>query len=124
MRKSIQIKKKETIVGLVKIIELKSKNLTLVLSNYGAGIIDIIYKGINVIVRPASLDDYLTSKAYYGKTIGRTSGRLFPPSFKIDNVDYLIENTPGDKLHLHGGKDGFAFKFFDLMSYSNNSEGM
>ncbi len=117
MKNRIEIKEIDTVVGKVKLIELNMKKTKVVLTNYGAGIVDYIYRGINMVERPKYIDDYLISNAYYGKTIGRTSGRLFPPSFDIDNKTYPIEKTIGDVAHIHGGNDGFSFKFFELVEY-------
>ncbi len=117
MEKRIIITDVQTKVGMVKFIEINLKKTKVVLTNYGAGLFDYIYQGHQMLERPETIDDYLTSRAYYGKTIGRTSGRLFPPNFQIDSNIYDIESTDGDVAHLHGGNDGFSFKFFDLVGY-------
>ena len=100
MKNHIVLNDVETIVGEVKVIELSSKNVSLKLTNYGAGIVDIFYKGENIIQRPQSFDDYLTSNAYYGKTMGRTSGRLFPPSYKIDDTSYDVKPSKNEDVHF------------------------
>lgn len=122
MKQTFKTYEKDTRVGRVSFYELKSKDVTLLLTSYGAGIVDIIFDDTNLCARPESIEDYLDSKAYYGKTIGRTSGRLFPPYFELDGKIIKIENTPGDVSHLHGGADGFAFKNFSLISFEQRND--
>jgi aldose 1-epimerase len=119
MKQQFKTYEKDTSVGKVSFYELKSKDVTLLLTSYGAGIVDMIYDDVNLCVRPESIEDFLTSKAYYGKTIGRTSGRLFN-SFELNGKTIQLENTPGDTSHLHGGADGFAFKHFKLDSFEQH----
>jgi len=122
MKNTLKIKEVDTVVGQVSLIELSSKDSVVTLTSYGAGIFDFKYKGMQLVARPKTLDDYLTSTAYYGKTIGRTSGRLFPPSFQIDGIDYKIKATSNDAAHLHGGNRGFSHKHFMIKAFENHQD--
>lgn len=103
-----------TSVGSIEWITLKSNDLTVELSSYGAGIFQIYLDGHELLVGPRNLDDYLTSTSYYGKTIGRVSGRLVVPSYEIDGTKYLVKPVGSKKTNLHGGKAGFSFKHFEI----------
>lgn len=118
MQKRIKIIEVDSVIGKTKLIELNQHHTKVVISTYGAGIFDYIYKGRQLLQRPQSLDDYLQSTSYYGKTIGRTSGRLFPPDFKIDDQIFEIKKSSHNDVHIHGGDDGFSFKTFELIGYT------
>jgi len=118
----MKITKIDSQVGQVTLYELSFGKSRVIISSYGAGIVDYVYKGVNLIQRPESIEDYLISKAYYGKTVGRTSGRLFPPDFKIDDLTYEIDASPDDDAHLHGGNEGFSFKHFEFNEFNQNSK--
>lgn len=122
MKKSLNIKEIDTSVGKVTLIELSSKDTHVTLTSYGAGIYDFDFMGKSLVVRPRTLDDYLNADAYYGKTIGRTSGRLFPPSFSLDEKDIQIKASPNDQAHLHGGKEGFSHKNFQIKAFENTND--
>ncbi len=118
MQKRIKMIEVDSVIGKTKLIELNQHHTKVVISTYGAGIFDFIYKGRQLLQRPQSLDDYLQSRSYYGKTIGRTSGRLFPPHFKIDDHLFEIKKSSHNDVHIHGGDDGFSFKTFELIRYT------
>jgi aldose 1-epimerase len=61
-----------------------------------------------------NLDEFLTSPFYYGKTVGRTAGRLFHPSYSIGDTEYLLDETSNPSF-LHGGENGFSFKHFEIV---------
>ncbi|MCH3976634.1 MAG: galactose mutarotase [Bacilli bacterium] len=84
-------------------------------ASVGAAIFDIRIpdqEGIlkNVMVHPASLDDFEVSDAYYGKTIGRNAGRIKDGNFTLDGVHYHVEAATKDGLH--GGIDGLPYRDF------------
>ncbi len=115
--KAIEIKNVKTSVGHVKLVTLRTKYLEVVLTSYGAGIYKFRYNGKDIAVSPEKLEDYLISPAYYGKTIGRHSGRLFGPSFNIDGQSYDVICDNDQPSQLHGGQKGLAFQHFTLTRY-------
>jgi aldose 1-epimerase len=111
-----------SIVGDVSLITLENEHLKVVTTNYGAALFHLYVKDTHgqlkeVSVQPESLDEFLTSSFYYGKTVGRTAGRLFLPSYDIGLKTYVLPDE-GKKSFIHGGAYGFSFKHFDIMSYS------
>jgi aldose 1-epimerase len=112
---------KRTVVGDVSLITLENDHLKVVTTNYGAALFHIYVKDQSrlkeVSVQPEDLDAFLTSSFYYGKTVGRTAGRLFLPSYDIGLKTYVLPDE-GKKSFIHGGAEGFSFKHFDIMSYS------
>lgn len=113
----IEIANVDTVVGTIKLVTLRTKHLEVVLTSYGAGIFKLRFDGTDLAVVPEKLDDYLVSKHYYGKTIGRHSGRLFGPIFDIDGQSYKVNVDSNEKFQLHGGIEGLSFQNFQLTGY-------
>ncbi len=114
---------KSTIYGDVSLITLENDALKVVLTNYGAAIFHLYVKQDGqlkeVSVQPDDLNDFLASTFYYGKTVGRTAGRLFLPSYDIGNQTYFLPDE-GKVSYIHGGPEGFSFKHFEVLSYSQH----
>lgn len=111
----------QTVVGDVKSVILENEFLSIEILSYGASIFHLYVKNkdekIEVSVQPDDLNEFLTSQFYYGKTVGRTAGRLFYPSYSIGNTEYLLDDTSNPSL-LHGGENGFSFKHFEIAELS------
>jgi len=114
---------KHTQVGEVSLHTLENEFLKVVTLNYGASIYKLYTKVGNtwreVSVQPDDLDAFISSSFYYGKTIGRTSGRLFLPSYDIGDITYLLDGE-GKPSVIHGGPNGFSFKHFEVIAYSQH----
>jgi len=108
-------KQLETEVGVIEMVTLKSRDVCVELTSYGAAIYQIHMNNHDLLVGPKDLNAFLTSKGYYGKTIGRVSGRLVVPSYQIDDKTYKVEPVGAKKTNLHGGKVGFSFKNFEII---------
>ncbi|PKK98235.1 MAG: hypothetical protein CVV57_08190 [Tenericutes bacterium HGW-Tenericutes-2] len=100
-----------------------NQGFKLVLCSYGASIYQVIYTnddGVEQLLNltPEYIEDFLVSPAYFGKTVGRVSGRLFGPNFKILDQTYPLKLAKGETSMLHGGKKGFSFQNFEFLSES------
>ncbi len=109
-----------TTVGSIEFITLISQDLKVELTSYGAAIYQIYIDEHEMLVGPKDLDDFLKSTSYYGKTIGRVSGRLVVPSYEIDGITYPVKAVGSKKTNLHGGKIGFSFKNFEIVEEKIN----
>jgi aldose 1-epimerase len=116
--------KMNTSKGEILFITLENNNgFKIVLCSYGASIYQVMYinhEGVEELLNltPKNIEDFLVSPAYFGKTIGRVSGRLFGPDFKILDKVYPLNLSDGETSMLHGGKKGFAFQNFELFNES------
>lgn len=110
IRKQIQSE-----VGEIEFITLKSEQMCVELTSYGAAIYQIRFEQHEMLLSPQDINQFLKSTAYYGKTVGRVSGRLVVPSYQIDDTDYIVEPVGATKTNLHGGKIGFSFKNFEIV---------
>ena len=105
----------KTSVGDVQEIHVKRGELDVTLINYGAAIYSVKMNGKELTVRPDGMEDFLHAKFYYGKTIGRTGGRLIAPSYTINGISYPVKPYRGETTKLHGGPTGFSFRHFDVI---------
>ncbi|MCD4826214.1 MAG: hypothetical protein K8Q99_00370 [Acholeplasmataceae bacterium] len=115
MLNEITVEKINTHKGLLDVVSLKNENAEVVIVSLGAGIYSYQYKTHDIVIVPKSIEDYSKDTAYYGKTIGRTSGRLVMPSFKIDDQNYPIKAYNSKLTQLHGGATGFSKRNFSLI---------
>ncbi|TRO65219.1 aldose epimerase family protein [Christiangramia sabulilitoris] len=114
----------ETQTSELKVVDLvNSGNSKLQIMNYGAAIFSFKTRNkrnelIDVVVGPRSAEEYLTPAYHdqnkcFGATIGRFAGRISGGKFHISEKEYILEHNT-DGVHLHGGKYGFQYKFWNF----------
>lgn len=116
------IEKQNTSKGLIEIVTLRNKISKVVLISTGAGLFSWQYKDQDIIISPKTIEDYLKEDAYYGKTIGRTSGRLVVPSYEIDGKVYKVKPHGSTFTSLHGGETGFSNRNFLMTDISKDKD--
>jgi aldose 1-epimerase len=87
--------------------------LSLLLSDYGAGLYEVRYLGAPMCIAQKEKKEWLNSDAYFGKTVGRLAGRIAEGKLDYLGKSYLLSVNEG-KNTLHGGKEGFSFRFFKM----------
>ena len=103
---------------MCKFIELKNTFGTEVtLCTMGASIYDIKTVDRNnnlasILATPKDKGEFLMATSYFGKTIGRTGGRIKDGKFVLDGTEYNIPST--DPNGLHGGVDSLSYRDFDV----------
>jgi aldose 1-epimerase len=65
-------------------------------------------------------ENYLNQYAYFGAAIGRYANRIKNSSFSIDNTKFSVTPNMG-KNQLHGGKEGFDKKVWEIILFENNT---
>lgn len=104
--------------GEISLITITTNLYRFVLSDFGASIYEISYikdfEDTLLTLTPETLEDFIESKGYYGKTVGRTSGRLFSNPFNLDDQTYIVSPFISKDAMLHGGESGFSFKRFTI----------
>ena len=85
--------------------------LRVVFCDLGASIFDIIFNHESMVRNVKNLKDFYRRDCYYGKTIGRTSGRLRGDEVTINDKTYKLEGNERGNV-LHGGKEGFSNQRF------------
>ena len=85
--------------------------LKVVFCDLGASIFDIIFNNESMVRNVKNLEDFKRPDCYYGKSIGRTSGRLRGDEIVINDKTYKLEGNERGNV-LHGGKAGFSNQRF------------
>ncbi|MDI6453636.1 aldose epimerase family protein [Peloplasma aerotolerans] len=88
--------------------------MKVVLSSFGASIYSIEYDGVEMTLNTEKIEDFFVSPAYYGKTVGRISGRLFGPDYEINHQVYQVKLEKDQIAMLHGGSKGFSMQKFEI----------
>jgi aldose 1-epimerase len=101
---------------MIEKIVLRNEIAEVTLLSYGAGIYKYLFLRENIVITPKTVDEYMHDLTYYGKTIGRTSGRLVVPSYEINSKTYEVKPYRSDFTSLHGGLKGFSTQNFDVIS--------
>ena len=86
-------------------------DLRVIFCDLGASIFNIIFNNESMVRNVKSLKDFYRPDCYYGKTIGRTSGRLRGDVITINDKTYKLEGNGRGNV-LHGGKAGFSNQRF------------
>ncbi len=113
MKDIIQINK-----NLIK-VRLKNEYIDCELLNYGASIFSLTVNKVDVVVGPKDINDFIKADHHYGKTIGRFSGRL-PLEVKINGEFAQLKPYKDNYSTIHGGKEGYARKYFDYEHSDDN----
>lgn len=89
-------------------------NLSICFCSFGASVYSFDFYNEPVILKFVSKEDFLYSKGFHGKTLGRVAGRLLSP-IVIDNISYNLKLEKGFKYALHGGSDtSLSYKNFEV----------
>lgn len=102
---------------------MENESLKLVVVNMGCRIMEILApdasgKRSDVILGLKNIEDYANDPAYFGAVIGRVANRIGDARFTLNGKTYELYANNG-KNHLHGGKEGFDKKLFDVTPLEN-----
>lgn len=77
---------------------------------------------VDVVLGHNTLDEYVNNFGYLGATIGRVAGRIGGGKFILEGKEYTATiNQKGNSLH--GGKNGFDKKVWDIdLEHSNDKK--
>ncbi|NNE03799.1 MAG: galactose mutarotase [Eudoraea sp.] len=106
-------------------VTIKNEYISLTTIPYGAIIQELLVKdkngeATNMVTGFSSPEDYLTDTISLGACVGRFAGRISGGSIIIDGSEYPIYEEDG--VHLHGGKEGFARKYWTLLEVNEGSQ--
>ena len=94
------------------LIDIKSGNFGVTLSDLGAAFFGIKLNGDEMILRVKNSADFFIKDLYYGKTIGRICGRVPAKTFDLEGQHYDFQDN-NNTASLHGGFDGLSNQIFD-----------
>lgn len=89
---------------------INENGMKMTVINYGCIITELVVpdrKGLyeNIVLGFDTLEEYQKHSPYFGAIVGRHAGRIREGHFKLDGVDYRVEQNNGQN-HLHGGSQG------------------
>ena len=98
------------------IIEIKvfnKKGMYVSFINLGAAIKDLCVPNKDeisesIVMHPLNANRFIKSSSYYGKTIGRVSGRINLGEYELNNKKVKLELNDNDHNCLHGGSNGIS----------------
>ena len=72
------------------------------------------FAGKDIVLGFDRAENYFSSGAYIGATVGRVCNRTADGRFTLNGKDYeIVCNEPDRRVHLHGGSVGFDKKIWD-----------
>lgn len=99
---------------------LENEQLKVHLVNVGASIFKLFFNGADIIVGPKDLDLFIKKDHYYGKTVGRFSGRL-PLKFSTKDLNEInLKPYKGSTSTIHGGENGLSTRTFKYVETKEN----
>ncbi|MBR4748382.1 MAG: galactose mutarotase [Abditibacteriota bacterium] len=83
--------------------------------SYGATLVSLKVKGVDVILGYDSLQGYVEGNSSQGATIGRYANRIAEGRFSVGGSDYSLDrNEESTGCHIHGGVKGFSRQVWEL----------
>ncbi len=112
----------KTIGNATFLMATNSVGMEVTLCDFGAGIYQIKLDGVPMVAGFKDYEAWMKDDAYHGKCVGRIAGRIPNGIVSFNGKSYQVNQNEGKKT-LHGGKEGFSFRQFQ-MDMSNQKEGL
>jgi aldose 1-epimerase len=108
----------------VRLYTVKVGEVEMAMADYGATLVSFKVpagksKYDDVLLGFSSLDDFETSDAYFGATVGRYANRIARAKFSIDGHEYRLAANNGPN-HLHGGLEGFNRRLWKTFPFEES----
>jgi len=109
----------------LKQVSIKNEFLSLKVLNYGAIIQECLLTDssdgpVDLVVGLEDPAEYLSDSHCLGACVGRFAGRI-SGSFQLDGKTYPL-HTVVKNVHLHGGKEGFSKKYWEIEEVLEGTE--
>lgn len=110
-----------TIVEKVTLINSNGTSVSLL--TLGATIQSFVFEGKDIVLGFDRVEDYFSSGAYIGATVGRVCNRTADGTFSLNGTTYTLNCNESDRhVHLHGGMVGFDKKIWDCTILDDGDE--
>ena len=104
------------------IITIKNEaGLEVCFSSYGAAVYYIKLDGVLMSASFKDIEEYLTKRSYYGKTLGRVAGRIKDATYNLPNGKILnLEKNDNGINSTMGGFNNLSYKNYEHTIVENN----
>lgn len=93
----------------MEIFSLLSPELEVRITNYGARVLSMVYRGVDLLYGPKTPEELVADTCYCGAICGRVANRIAGGAFELGGKEYKLAVNNGPN-HLHGGLRGFSDK--------------
>ena len=94
------------------IYKLKSKHLEVVISEFGATVVNVKYRGEELTLNHGTLEELERGDAYYGATVGRYANRIRRGRYVLDGKVMTLPTNDNGTHWLHGGPRGWSHRIW------------
>ncbi len=106
--------------SLVRIKANTGKKMEVGLTDYGARIVSVKTPDRHgtlseICLGQETLEGYRKSDPHFGCTTGRVANRIADGEFRLDGRVVMLARNEKGKHHLHGGKEGFSRKLWEIL---------
>jgi len=94
-----------------------SKGMRVSVTNCGGAITSVLVPDKQGVLRDVALgfDSFSSYRAtIFGVVVGRVANRIAGGRFRLDGKEYQLDKNDGGRHHLHGGRQGFNRKLWDV----------
>lgn len=102
----------------MEVFSLFSSQLEVRITNYGARVLSVIYKGVDMLYGPKTAEELMADTCYCGAVCGRVANRIAGGVFELGGKEYSLATNNGPN-HLHGGLQGFSDKVWTVDSVTD-----
>lgn len=92
----------------------------LVLTDIGAAMVSLIYKGTDVLLGWDDPARYLDGSGCLGAVVGRSANRISGAAFKLNGETYTLAKNNGEN-NLHSGPDGYHRRIWQTAETGENT---
>lgn len=104
----------------VELYTLENADALVEIITYGGAIRSFVCHGVSIVGGFDRFESYLKDDSHQGALIGRVANRIAGGYFEMDGKGYTLFQNSG-KNCLHGGKNGFDAKIWQVISASDES---
>lgn len=103
----------EMSMSKIKQFNLNNDYLNVTVTNLGAAVYQIYFNDDAMLATPINFDEFVTNTQSFGRTVGRTAGRVFKDLTTEKYIDFK-----DDQIIKHGGPNRLGEKLFNVISHS------
>ncbi len=96
-----------------------STGLTATVTDYGATLVSLVVKGIDVVTGYDSVEGYMNNTCFFGATVGRNANRIANARCVIDGKEYQLEVNDNEN-NLHSGANHLGSRVWDVKAQGDN----